>query len=94
MRPTRRILQRCVRAFRTVNFADQQSGRIYLSIESGVPAFRDGALLLIALSDPETYAGIEAVAPSPARSRVISRATLARPRGDRSSWLMAARSSR
>ncbi|HEY2685741.1 MAG TPA: hypothetical protein VGI93_19680 [Steroidobacteraceae bacterium] len=58
------FLKRCVQVFRTVNFADQKSGRIYLTIESGVPTFKDGALLLIALSDPETYAGIEAVAPA------------------------------
>jgi hypothetical protein len=58
------FLKRCVQVFRTVNFADQKSGRIYLTLESGVPTFKDGALLLIALSDPETYAGIEAVAPA------------------------------
>jgi hypothetical protein len=64
------FLKRCVQVFRTVNFADQTSGRIYLTIESGVPAFRDGALLLIALADPETYAGIEAVAPSMLRGEM------------------------
>jgi hypothetical protein len=65
LRPSQNVdfLKRCITHFRTVNFADQGSGRIYLRIENGTATFRDGAMLLIALSDPETFAGIEAVAP-------------------------------
>jgi hypothetical protein len=66
LRPSQNVgfLKRCITHFRRVNFADQGTGRIYLRIENGAPAFRDGAMLLIALSDPETFAAIEAVAPT------------------------------
>jgi hypothetical protein len=62
------FLKRCIRAFRIVNFADQKSGRVYLRFESGVPRFYDGALLLIATSDPETLAGLSLIAPGLARA--------------------------
>ena len=68
------FLKRCVTHFRTVNFADQDTGRIYLRIEAGHPTYRDGALLLIALSDPETFAGIEAVAPAVIHEEMVSAA--------------------
>jgi hypothetical protein len=58
------FLLRCVDGFREVNFADQATGRIYLRIESGTPAWRDGTLLQSAISDPDTLSGVRAVAPS------------------------------
>jgi hypothetical protein len=70
------FLKRCVTHFRTVNFADQDTGRIYLRIEVGQPTYRDGALLLIALSDPETFAGIEAVAPTVINGDMVHAAPL------------------
>jgi hypothetical protein len=70
------FLKRCVTHFRTVNFADQDTGRIYLRIEAGRPTYRDGALLLIALSDPETFAGIEAVAPAVIHGEMVHAAPL------------------
>jgi hypothetical protein len=57
------FLRRCMQGFRTVNFADQASGRIYLRIESGVPVSLDGAAFRAAISDPDTLSGIRAVAP-------------------------------
>jgi hypothetical protein len=57
------FLQRCVQGFRTVNFADQATGRIYLRIESGEPVWVDGVALQSALADPDTLSGIRAVAP-------------------------------
>jgi hypothetical protein len=57
------FLRRCMQGFRTVNFADQATGRIYLRIESGVPVFMDGAALQAAISDSDTLSGVRAVAP-------------------------------
>jgi hypothetical protein len=57
------FLRRCMQGFRTVNFADQATGRIYLRIESGVPVSVDGAAFQAAISDPDTLSGIRAVAP-------------------------------
>ena len=57
------FLRRCMQGFRTVNFADQATGRIYLRIESGVPVFMDGAALQAAISDSDTLSGVRALAP-------------------------------
>jgi hypothetical protein len=57
------FLRRCMQGFRTVNFADQATGRIYLRIESGVPVFIDEAALQAAISDSDTLSGVRAVAP-------------------------------
>ncbi len=56
--------------FRTVNFADQATGRIYLHIESGVPVSMDGAAFQSAIADPDTLSGIRAVAPGALRGDV------------------------
>jgi hypothetical protein len=58
------FLRRCVKGFRTVNFADQKSGKIYLRIESGVPVSSDAPGLREALTDANTLAALRAVAPS------------------------------
>jgi hypothetical protein len=57
------FLRRCVEGFRYVNFADQGSGRIYLRIERGVPVLVDRAPLHAAVREPDTLAGVQAVAP-------------------------------
>ncbi len=66
------FLKRCVGAFRQVNFASQASGRIYLRFESGVRAWIDPAALQAAGSDPDTRAGLEAVAQRAMESDVRS----------------------
>jgi hypothetical protein len=56
------FLRRCIEGFRCVNFASQASGRIYLRIESAVPVWIDPEALAAALADPDTRAGLRAVA--------------------------------
>jgi hypothetical protein len=58
------FLKQCVELFREVNFADQETGRVYVRIESGVPVWVDGEALQRALASAETRAGIAAVAPT------------------------------
>lgn len=57
------FLRRCIGGFREVNFADQDSGRIYLRIESGRPTSMDRDQLRLAIADPDTLSGVEAAAP-------------------------------
>jgi hypothetical protein len=64
------FLRRCVQGFRTINFADQATGRIYLRIESGVPVSMDGAALQSAIADADTLSGVRAVAPGALRGEV------------------------
>jgi len=58
------FLTKCVARIRTINFAEQSTGRIYLSIVSGVPVWADREALAAAAADPDTRAGIAAAAPS------------------------------
>jgi hypothetical protein len=58
------FLAQCVEQFATVHFAAQDTGRICLRIERGAPAFIDGPLLDEVLRDPDTRAGIAAIAPA------------------------------
>jgi hypothetical protein len=58
------FLKRCVGGFRRANFASQASGRVYLRLESGVPVWIDPDAFQVAVSDPDTRAGLEAVAPA------------------------------
>jgi hypothetical protein len=58
------FLRQCVAKFREVHFADQASGRIYLRVVSGVPAWADREALALATSDPDTRAGLAATAPA------------------------------
>jgi hypothetical protein len=58
-----RFLAACVRRLPAVNFAARDSGRIYARTESGRLAWVDPEMLARALTDPETRAGILAVAP-------------------------------
>jgi hypothetical protein len=64
------FLKRCVEGFRRVNFADQASGRVYLRIESGMPVSVDPAALEAAVRDPDTLAGVRAVAPGALSGRI------------------------
>jgi hypothetical protein len=59
-----------VQGFRTINFADQATGRIYLRIESGVPVSVDGVGFQAAICDPDTLSGVRAVAPGALRGEV------------------------
>jgi hypothetical protein len=58
------FLERCVRSFRWVNFAEQASGQVYLRIESGRPTQKERVVLERALQTPDTLAAIRAVAPA------------------------------
>ncbi|MCW5576818.1 MAG: hypothetical protein KIT13_12050 [Burkholderiales bacterium] len=57
------FLAACLRRLPVVNFADRTSGRIWMHCEGGRPLWADAAGLARALQDPETRAGIAAVAP-------------------------------
>jgi hypothetical protein len=66
------FLRRCAEAFSRVNFADQASGRIYLRIESGVAVWTDPVALQAAVREPDTRAGVWAVAPGALRDEVAA----------------------
>jgi len=57
------FLVECARRLPLLNFAEQATGRIYLCVASGTPAWADADALRVALTDPETRAGVLAVAP-------------------------------
>jgi hypothetical protein len=57
------FLRQCIDRFREINFADQDSGRIYLRIVSGKPVWADREVLEQAASNPDTRAGLRAMAP-------------------------------
>jgi hypothetical protein len=58
------FLRDCVGRFREICFADQCSGRVYLKIHSGQVAWADPDGLAQAAADPDTRAGLDAVAPA------------------------------
>lgn len=58
------FLRQCIDRFREINFADQDTGRIYLRIDSGKPAWVDRQALERAASDPDTRAGLLATVPA------------------------------
>jgi hypothetical protein len=65
------FLRRCVEGFRQINFADQATGRIYLTVAAGRPVAVDRDALARAVADADTLEGLRAVAPeafSPAMS--------------------------
>ncbi len=73
-----RFLAACVSRLPAVNFADRNSGRIYLRTENGKMVWTDPEALAVALTNAETRAGIVAVAPqalqfstTPATPRVL-----------------------
>ena len=58
-----RFLVQCVAQFAAVNFADRDSGRVYLQVRNGETTAADAELLRHALQDADTRAGIRAIAP-------------------------------
>jgi hypothetical protein len=58
------FLRQCIDRFREINFADQNTGRIYLRIVSGRPVWADREALEQAASNPDTRAGLLATAPA------------------------------
>jgi len=58
------FLRQCVGRFRAINFADQATGRVYLRLESGAAVCADADALAQAVANPDTRAGILAVAPA------------------------------
>jgi len=58
------FLAACARRLPALNFAARASGRVYLRIEAGHPAWTEPQALAAALEDAETRAGILAVAPA------------------------------
>ena len=58
------FLRHCIHVFRDVNFADQDSGRVYLRIVSGETLWADRDLLERAVLNADTRAAIGAIAPT------------------------------
>jgi hypothetical protein len=58
------FLMQCIDKFGEINFADQETGRLYLRIASGRPVWADQEALEQAASDPDTRAGLLATAPA------------------------------
>jgi hypothetical protein len=58
------FLKQCVERFAEVNFADQATGRIYLSVAAGAPAWCDRDALRLAVASDDTRAGIDAAVPA------------------------------
>jgi hypothetical protein len=58
------FLRQCVDRFREINFAEQATGRIYVCLVVGKPLWVDRGILARAAADPDTRAGLLAVAPS------------------------------
>ena len=58
------FLKRCARMIPAINFADYDTGRVYARLEQGKWAWRDEESFARALQDPDTKAGLEAVAPN------------------------------
>ena len=58
------FLRQCVERFRSLRFADQATGRIYLQLESGHPVWADSEALQRALSDPDTRAALLVTVPN------------------------------
>ncbi|MBM3372820.1 MAG: hypothetical protein FJY44_03000, partial [Betaproteobacteria bacterium] len=57
------FLEQCARRLPRLNFADRDSGRVWLRIAQGRVQWFDPAALAQALHDSETRAGIGAIAP-------------------------------
>ncbi len=69
------FLRRCVEGFRQIHFADQATGRIYLTVASGRPVAVDRNALARAVADADTLEALRAVAPeafSPATPALVA----------------------
>jgi len=73
------FLRQCVRRLPAVNFADHDSGRIYLRTERGMVVWQDPAIFAAALADAETRAGLQTIAPE-AISAAAAQAAVVEPR--------------
>lgn len=69
------FLAQCVRRLPIVNFADRSSQRIWLRMEQGRPVWHDPVALAAAITDPETRAGIVAIAPEALNGSGLPEAT-------------------
>jgi hypothetical protein len=58
------FLRQCLEYFPEVNFADQSTGRVYLTFASAAPVWCDRGALEAAVASTETRAGLVAAAPS------------------------------
>jgi hypothetical protein len=58
------FLKQCIERFRDVNFADQNTGRVYLSIACGSSAWADRPLLERVLLNADARAALVAIAPA------------------------------
>jgi hypothetical protein len=57
------FLKRSIQAFREVNFAEQDTGRIYVRIRSGAAVLIDREVFTRAIEDPNTRAALRSIAP-------------------------------
>jgi hypothetical protein len=64
------FLVQCARLLSRVNFAQHDTGRVYLSLERGRVVWIDPGILEGALADPTSRAGLHAVAPDLATIRI------------------------
>lgn len=71
------MLSRCLREFHRVDFAEQETGLIYLRFEAGCPLLMDPAALERAVADPDTRAWVQSAAPGALDGRI---AKVDRPR--------------
>jgi hypothetical protein len=66
------VLARCLNEFRRVDFADQNSGLVYLRFEAGQPILMDSDALHRAVANPDTRAWVRAAAPGALEGRVAN----------------------
>jgi len=59
------FLKECARRIPSINLADHETGIVYARLESGKLSWADPAALAKAMQDPETRAGVLALAPGP-----------------------------
>ena len=57
------FLRQCLDRFAHVDFADQDTGRVYLRLAGGAPVWVDRPALETAIADADTRAGLQAVLP-------------------------------
>ena len=58
------FLKRCARWIPIINFADYETGLVYARLEHGKWAWRDDQRFAGALNNPDSKAGLEAIAPN------------------------------
>ena len=57
------FLQQCMKEFREVQFVEQSTGRVYLQVSNGAPAWVDRGIFEEVTRDFDTRAGLQAVVP-------------------------------